>query len=125
VGAERVRYVFSITHSDMHWPAIVEVLAPQGAVGLIDDPDMIDVRMLKQKSASLHWELMFVRSLFGTPDMEEQHRLLTEVSKMVDAGAIRTTLTETLGRIDVAGLGRAHELVGSGRARGKVVLEGF
>jgi NADPH:quinone reductase len=101
------------------------VIAPQGKVGLIDDPEPIDVRLLKRKSASLHWELMFTRSLFGTPDMEAQHRLLDEVAGLVDGGVIRTTLAGTMGAITAANLKRAHALLESGRAKGKVVLEGF
>ncbi|MDZ4365548.1 MAG: zinc-binding dehydrogenase, partial [Afipia sp.] len=104
---------------------IVELIAPQGRFGLIDDPEPIDVMKLKRKSVSLHWELMFTRSLFGTADMIAQHELLNEVSAMVDAGKLRTTLGEHFGRIDAANLKRAHALLESGRARGKIVLEGF
>ena len=125
IGAAQVGAVFSTTGSDKHWPAIAEVMAPQGRVGLIDDPGPIDVGLLKQKSASLHWEFMFARPTFATPDMIEQHRLLAEVSALVDGGMIRTTLGEHYGRIDAANLRRAHAMVESGRARGKIVLEGF
>jgi NADPH2:quinone reductase len=125
IGAEQVRYVFSTTNTDAHWPAITAVVAPQGRVGLIDDPDAIDVRLLKQKSASLHWEFMFTRPMFATTDMEAQHRLLVEVARLTDAGVIRTTLAEQYGMINAANLRRAHALIESGRARGKIVLEGF
>jgi len=103
----------------------VECLAPQGKFGLIDDPEPIDIRLLKRKSISLHWELMFTRPLFRTPDLIAQHRLLTEVSELVDRGALRTTLGEHFGRITAANLRRAHALLESGKARGKIVLEGF
>ncbi|OYZ75154.1 MAG: Zn-dependent oxidoreductase, partial [Rhizobiales bacterium 24-66-13] len=78
-----------------------------------------------RKSVSVHWELMFTRSMFETADMEAQHAILNEVSGLVDAGEIRTTLTETYGPINAANLRRAHSLLESGRARGKIVLEGF
>jgi NADPH:quinone reductase len=74
---------------------------------------------------SLHWESMFTRSLFQTPDMIAQHDLLCEVARLVDDGLIRTTLGETLGKIDAANLRKAHALLESGRAKGKVVLAGF
>ena len=125
IGAAQVERVFSTTATDRHWKTIAEVLAPQGRVGLIDDPGAIDVGLLKQKSASLHWEFMFARPRFETADMIEQHRLLREVSALVDAGMLRSTLAEHFGRIDSANLARAHALVESGRARGKIVLEGF
>lgn len=92
---------------------------------MIDDPGPIDVSQLKRKSLSLHWELMFTRSLFETPDMIAQHRLLSEVAELVDAGVIRSTLGDHYGRIDAANLKRAHALIESGRSKGKIVLEGF
>ena len=125
IGAEQVRYVFSTTNTNAHWPAITSVVAPQGQVGLIDDPESFDVRPLKRKSASLHWEFMFTRPVFGTDDIAEQGVLLNEVAQMVDAGTLRTTLAERFGKISAQNLRRAHTLVESGRARGKVVLEGF
>jgi zinc-binding alcohol dehydrogenase family protein len=121
-----VPYVFATTHTDRHWPAICDLLTPQGAVCLIDDPAAApDIRLLKGKAASVHWELMFARSMHATPDMEEQHRLLAQVSRMLDAGALRTTLAEHLGPITAANLRRAHALLEGGTARGKIVLEGF
>ena len=118
-------FVFSTTQTDRHLAEIAELIAPQGRFALIDDPASLDVSLLKRKSISLHWELMFTRSMFGTPDLGEQGRLLDEVSRLVDAGTLRTTLTETFGPINAANLRRAHALIESGRARGKVVLEGF
>jgi NADPH2:quinone reductase len=44
---------------------------------------------------------------------------------MVDAGSVRTTLAENLGRINATNLKRAHAMVESGTMRGKLVLEGF
>jgi len=121
-----VTHVASLTQTDQHWDQIVELLAPQGKIGLIDDPaSPLDVMQLKRKSLSLHWELMFTRSLFDTPDQIEQHRLLTEVARLVDAGQLRSTQGEHFGRINAANLRRAHALLESGKARGKIVLEGF
>jgi zinc-binding alcohol dehydrogenase family protein len=125
IGCGPVTHVASLTHTDVHFTGIVESLAPQGKLALIDDPKSLDIGLLKQKSLSLHWELMFTRSLFQTPDMEEQHRLLADVAALVDAGVLRTTLSEHYGRISAAGLKKAHALIESGQARGKVVLEGF
>ncbi|MCR0984546.1 zinc-binding alcohol dehydrogenase family protein [Roseomonas populi] len=118
-------FVFSTTQTDKHLAEIAELIAPQGRFALIDDPATLDVSVLKRKSISLHWELMYTRSMFGTPDMGEQGALLDEVSRLVDAGTLRTTLTETFGTINAANLRRAHALIESGTARGKVVLEGF
>ena len=125
IGHPQVSHVASLTHTDAHFTQIVEALAPQGRIALIDDPEPIDVRLLKRKSASLHWELMFTRALFGTADMVAQHHLLNDLAALVDDGVVRTTLGEHYGRITAANLQRAHALIESARARGKIVLEGF
>jgi zinc-binding alcohol dehydrogenase family protein len=126
LGLGQVSHVASLTQTDQHFAQLVEALAPQGRLALIDDPlQPLDVMLLKRKSLSLHWELMFTRSLFQTEDMIEQHRLLQRVSALVDSGVLKTTLGEHFGRIDAANLRRAHALLESGQARGKIVLEGF
>jgi zinc-binding alcohol dehydrogenase family protein len=126
VGVPQVNLVASLTHTQQHFAPLVEVLAPQGKFALIDDPaEAPDVRLLKSKSISLHWELMFTRSMFGTPDMIEQHKLLNEVAALVDAGKVKTTWAQTVGSINAANLLQAHRLVESGRVFGKVVLAGW
>jgi NADPH:quinone reductase-like Zn-dependent oxidoreductase len=125
IGHPQVALIAGLTGTEQHYPAIVEIIAPQGKFALIDDPASLDATKLKSKSASLHWEAMFTRSTFGTPDMVAQHRLLNEVAALVDAGVIVTTLAEELSPINAANLRRAHALVESGRSRGKVVVTGW
>lgn len=125
IGFDQVKYIVSLNRTDHHFDQIVEAIAPQGKFGLIDDPEPIDVRLLKRKCVSLHWELMFTRSLFQTPDMAAQHRLLMEMARMVDDGLIRTTGNNYFGTINAANLKRAHALIESGASCGKIVLEGF
>jgi NADPH2:quinone reductase len=125
IGHRFVDYIFGVTESGEHFDAIAEMIAPQGKFALIDDPKSLDVAKLKGKSASLHWEAMFTRSTFQTADMDAQNKLLNEVARMVDGGAIRTTVQENLGRISAASLKRAHAMIESGRTRGKIVLEGW
>ncbi|MDR6531680.1 NADPH2:quinone reductase [Caulobacter rhizosphaerae] len=124
-GAGPVGLAASLTNTTDHFPALVEILAPQGRLGVIDDPKSLDALPLKWKSISLHWEMMFARSLYQTPDMIEQHRLLDAVADLVDAGRLKTTLTQVLTPINAANLKTAHAAVESGRTRGKIVLEGF
>jgi len=118
-------FVFSTTNTDKHVSDIARLIAPQGRFGLIDDPPALDVIPFKRKSVSVHWELMFTRPMFKTTDMSAQGELLNEVARLVDDGTIRTTLGENFGLINAANLKRAHALIESGRARGKIVLEGF
>jgi zinc-binding alcohol dehydrogenase family protein len=126
IGIDQVTHVASLTQTDQHFEQLVEALAPQGRLALIDDPAQpLDVMKLKGKSLSLHWELMFTRSLFETADMIEQHHLLDRVSQLIDDGVLKTTLGEHFGTINATNLRRAHALLESGRSRGKIVLEGF
>lgn len=126
IGVPAPDYVVSLTHTEHYFDQIAEVIAPQGKFGLIDDPAApLDVMKLKRKSISLHWELMFTRSLFTTPDLQAQHHILTEVSALVDKGVVHTTVAENFGRITAENLRRAHALLESGKSRGKIVLEGF
>ena len=125
IGIPQVQYVASLSNTEDHLQAIVEALAPQGKLALIDDPAALDIVPFKRKSVSVHWEFMFTRPVFGTPDMAAQHRLLDEVSALVDAGVLHSTLKQLLGRIDADNLRLAHALLESGRAIGKTVLAGF
>lgn len=125
IGVPGVTHVASLTQTDRHFGQIVESLLPQGKLGLIDDPPSLDAMSLKRKSLSLHWELMFTRSLYETPDMVAQHELLNEVSELVDLGILRTTVGEHFGRISAENLRRAHALIEQGKAKGKIVLSGF
>ncbi|MDA8483698.1 zinc-binding alcohol dehydrogenase family protein [Pseudomonas resinovorans] len=124
-GLSQVTHVASLTQTDQHLDQLVEALAPQGRLGLIDDPASLDVAKLKRKSLSLHWEFMYTRSMFQTPDILEQHRLLERVGQLIDAGVLKTTVGEHFGAINAANLRCAHALLESGKAKGKIVLEGF
>lgn len=125
LGISSVSHVLSTTQTHTHWPAIVELIAAQGRVALIDDPELFDFRLGKRKSMSLHWESMFTRSLFETADMAEQGRILDEIAKLLDAGHLRSTLREIRGAITAAHLIDAHRQIETGSTHGKLVLAGF
>lgn len=118
-------FVFSTTATDRHLASVAELIAPQGRWALIDDPGVVDIAPFKRKSVSTHWEFMFTRPVFETADIAAQGALLDEVSRLVDAGTLKTTLGDHFGTINAANLKRAHALIERGAARGKIVLEGF
>ncbi|QIO33313.1 zinc-binding alcohol dehydrogenase family protein [Bradyrhizobium sp. 1(2017)] len=120
-----VALVASLTFTDQHYKSIAEFMAPQGRYGLIDDPPEFTMSTFKGKAISVHWESMFTRSSFQTPDMIAQHHLLNDVADLIDKGVLRTTLDQTFGTINAANLKRAHALLESGKSRGKIVLEGW
>lgn len=125
LGLAAPDFVYSTTHSEHHQEDIAALMAPQGRFLLIDDPETFAIRHFKQKSISIHWEFMFTRSMFQTGDIESQRDLLNKISKMVDGGKIRTTLSDTLGTISAENLRKAHRLIESQKTIGKLVLEGF
>lgn len=125
LGLGAPAFVFSTTQTQAHMQQVAELIAPQGRFALIDDPVGFDIGLFKRKSVSVHWEYMFTRSMFDTPDIAAQGTLLNEVARLVDAGTLRTTLAERAGAIDAASLIAAHRRLESGSALGKIVLEGF
>jgi len=125
LGLGAPAFVFSTTQTAAHVQDVAELIAPQGRFGLIDDPAGFDIMSFKRKSVSIHHELMFTRPIYQTPDLAEQGRILNGISQLVDEGKLRTTLTERLSPINAANLKHAHALIESGKARGKIVVEGF
>lgn len=125
LGIPEVDFGAGLTASDRYLPLFAKIVAPQGHIALIDDPATFDIVPLKRKAITVSWEFMFTRAMFETPDMIEQHRLLEEVSGLIDAGVLRSTLTETLSPISADTLKRVHERVESGTSIGKTVVAGF
>lgn len=118
-------YVVSLNGTEQHFDEIVKLIKPQGKFGLIDDPSILNVMPFKVKAVSTHIELMYTRSLFQTEDMIEQQHILNKTSALIDEGKIKTTVGENFGKINAKNLRKAHALLESGKAKGKIVLEGF
>lgn len=125
IGIPQVNYVASLTQTPLHFTESAEVLLPEGKFGLIDDLGPNDIGLLRRKSVSFHWEYMFTRAIFGTPDMIEQHNLLNEAADLIDKGVLRTTMQANYGKINADNLKRAHAMLESGKTIGKIVLEGW
>lgn len=121
-----VNCVLALTKTEDHFDQLIEAMAPQSAMVLIENPARpLDIVKLKPKSISLHWEFMFTRSRYETADMGEQGRLLNEVAALVDTGRIVSTMQTNLGAINATNMKKAHALVESGKTIGKIVLSGF
>ncbi|MBN8887946.1 MAG: zinc-binding alcohol dehydrogenase family protein [Rudaea sp.] len=124
-GIAQVSAAIGITHTDEYLAQLVDILEAEGQFALIDDPKALDVLAFKRKSLSVHWESMFTRSTFQTPQLARQGEILRRVAELVDRGIVRSTVAEHFGAINAANLKRAHALLESGKSRGKIVLEGF
>ncbi|MEP2171021.1 zinc-binding alcohol dehydrogenase family protein [Polaribacter sp.] len=118
-------YVVSLNATEQHVDEIAKLIKPQGKFGFIDDPKSLNVMPFKGKAVSTHIELMFTRSMFQTEDMIEQHNILNKASELIDNRTIRTTLGENFGTINAENLRKAHAFLETGKAKGKIVLEGF
>lgn len=125
LGFDTVDHI-AVFNDMRHWDTAVELIRPQGGIVTIDDTNLpMPMDKMKMKAASLHWEFMFARAMFQTPDMIEQHKLLTYVAGEIDAGRIRTTLDTVLSPINAENMRKAHALIETGTAKGKIVLEGY
>ena len=125
-GGATAHYIANFNDLDTHWAAMGQLIAPQGAmVAIVGNQKPLPMDVVRSKSATLCWELMFTRPRFKTPDMIEQHRLLDQVADWLDSGKLRGTLKETLSPINAANLRKAHERLESGTMIGKLVLKGW
>lgn len=126
MGIANVDYVLCLNDTDRHFPAMATAIAPQGKIcSIVENAGVLDIGLLKSKSATYVWEFMFTRAMYQTPDMIAQHQLLTEVARLIDAGTLRTTVGEVIGPINAVNLRRAHAQLEGGRTIGKLVLVGF
>jgi NADPH2:quinone reductase len=117
-----IQAVFAFSNTDRHLAAIEKVIEPQGKVCLIDDPASFDIMPFKRKCISIHWEFMFARSMFNTPDMVEQHRLLERVALLCNEGKIQSTVNVQFQGLNAENLKKAHALLESGHTTGKIVI---
>lgn len=123
IGHPEVDYILCFNDTDMYFPKFAEWLKPFGKVtSIVETKDPVNLGPLKSKSITFSWEFMFTRSTYQTPDMDEQGRILNEVSLLIDAKKIRTTLGLDLGEMSVSNIKKAHELLKSGKAIGKIVM---
>lgn len=115
-----IDYLFS-PHSAGNVDVYAEIVRPFGHITAIDEPEGLELVVLKEKSIAWHWELMFTRALFGY-DMIAQQKLLAATADLVDRGEIATTVTSIVTGFDAEGIRQAHRAVESGRMIGKVVV---
>lgn len=126
LGYNFVDYIFILNSTDKHFISCAELIKPQGTIcTIVETKDGLDVTPLKTKSAGLHWEFMFTRSMYKTPDMIEQHNILNKIARLIDDGIIHSSKQQVLSPINAENLRLAHQKLESGATIGKIVLEGF
>lgn len=122
LGIPFIDFIFSTTHSAQHWANMAELIAPFGEIGLIDDADGLDIALFKRKAVSLHWELMFTKSMFGYR-MESQGKILNEVKDLIESGRMRTTANRVLQGLTVENIRAGHTMLEQHTNVGKVVVQ--
>jgi NADPH2:quinone reductase len=124
LGFATVDAIANFVNTESYWDVMGELIAPFGEFFLIVEPKT-NLRLgdpLKAKCVSIHWEFMFARAKFQTPDMARQGEILRQAGEWFDAGILRNTMTTYLGELSCESLRKAHELLESGRTVGKIVM---
>ncbi|WP_413560773.1 zinc-binding alcohol dehydrogenase family protein [Bdellovibrio sp. HCB209] len=122
IGIKEVDAVFGTNHTEKYLSQLSKIIRPFGHLALIDDPAIFDVVSFKARSISVHWELMFTKTLFGYK-LETQGEILSEVARLVDEGKVKTTMTSRFNGASVDNIKKAHEILESGSSIGKIVVE--
>lgn len=126
IGITHVDYILCTSETDQYFDVMAEIITPQGRIATITEAkENHNVDLLKAKSASFSYEFMFTRSMFQTPDMIEQHKLLSIVADLIDAGILKNTANESFGALTPESLRKAHALLESGKAIGKITFDGL
>jgi|694.fasta_scaffold21138_5 NADPH2:quinone reductase len=126
LGLEHVDAIANLSDTDAHWQAMAELIRPQGSiVAIVSSRGPLDLNLLKEKSVRFAWEFLFTRPSFATADLGRQGEILATVASLIEAGRLRTTLSQKLGPITADNLRRAHGQLESGHTIGKLALEGW
>ncbi len=124
IGHEQVDYILDFVDLEGYWATAAEIIKPQGhIVSITGSKTPLNLDLLKNKSVTFSWELMYTRSMFTTDDIDRQHEILNHIADLLDTGTLKTTLTTTLKGFTVENLKKAHQMQESGKSIGKTVIE--
>ena len=122
-GFEQVDFIFDCVDLKSYWETAAELIKPQGhIVSITGSSEPLNLNLLKNKSVTFSWELMYTRSMHQTEDMQRQHDILNHLAQLLEDGTLQTTLTTTFEGFSVENLKEAHKLQESGKSIGKNVI---
>ncbi len=128
LGFPNTDYILCLYDTGVYWKTMAEIIAIQGKIcSIVETNELVSLNLIKNKSVSFIWELMFTRSMFRTVDMYRQSEILDEVAGLIDAGKIKNIINPDLllSPINAANLRKAHAQLEANTAIGKIVLEGW
>lgn len=126
IGIAQPDYIFCCHDTDAYFNTMATLIKPQGGIcAIVDTLKPVELNLLKPKSATFVWEMMYTRSMYQTEDMVEQHHILERVSHLVDSEQIKTTMNTMLSPINADNLRKAHAQIEAGAVIGKIVLSGW
>jgi len=124
IGHSKINYILDYADLEGYWDTMAEIIKPQGhIVSITGSSKPLNLDILKVKSVTFSWELMYTRSMFTADDIERQHDILNHIAELLDNGTIKTTLTTTLEGFTVENLKEAHKMQESGKSIGKTVIK--
>lgn len=116
-------FILCMGDTDDYFVTMADVIRPQGSICLLANAtEKYDINILKSKSITLIWEMMFTRSMYQTQDILKQHEILNEVSSLIDNKKIVTTITSSLSPINAQTIAKAHNAIEDGSVIGKLVI---
>jgi NADPH2:quinone reductase len=124
IGYREVDYILDFVDINSYWETMADIIKPQGhIVSITGSSDPLNLALLKTKSVTFSWELIYTRSMYNTGDMDQQHQILNKIADLLDAGTLKTTLTTTIQGFTVDNLKEAHRMQESGKTIGKTVIQ--
>ncbi|MET3981827.1 NADPH2:quinone reductase [Mucilaginibacter sp. UYP25] len=122
IGLTSIDQIFSTSHTTGHMTWILNVLRPHGHLSMIESPEALCQINPSTKAISIHWQMIFTRILEEYyPEM--QSKFLSQLSKLIDLGRIKTIVKTRLSGLSVETIKRAHTLIETGQNIGKIVIE--
>ncbi len=120
---EAPNFILCMGDPDDYFETMADLIAPQGSICLLANAGKDhNLNLLKAKSITLVWEMMFTRSMFATDDLIQQHGLLNKVADLIDSGKVKSTLTKTLTPINLENIVKAHSTIERREMIGKLVI---
>ncbi|MFV0557355.1 MAG: zinc-binding dehydrogenase, partial [Enterococcus sp.] len=119
----RFDYIAVLHDIAPYFEQLTPLIKPFGHLGTIVETAPLDLKLLKNKSASFDWEYMFAKTDYAY-QLESQGAILEHLAHLVDTKKIQSTVTKTYDGLTVANLKRATQDVETGHMVGKVVISG-